>query len=125
MSLLKTIKQGRANLAEWLGEGGKIVGRAEAQARADVCLKGNSGKPCPNNVPLNPATKAIALAIKTHLAIKNSHRLRVEGEKSLHHCRACSCVLRLQVWLPQEMVVSQLTDEELPLLPLFCWKLKP
>lgn len=118
MSFLKTIKRGRVNLAEWLGDGGTVVSRGDAQARADVCLK------CPENVPMNPATKAIALAIKTHLAIKNSQRLRVNGERGLHSCRICSCVLRLQVWLPQELVVSQLEDEETALLPKHCWKLK-
>jgi len=119
VSLLKDLRSGSQNLSEWLGEGGTVVGRSDAQERADICIK------CPANVTGSKVTKAVALAIKKHLAIKNQANLRVRGEKSLGHCNICSCVLRLQIWMPQAIVKEQLTDKEVLSLPDYCWKNKP
>jgi hypothetical protein len=121
MNLLQkaaSIPNGVKHITEWLGSGGTVVSQADAQERANICLK------CPKNVSGLAVTKAVALAIKAHLETKNQLRLRVQGEKSLHSCEACGCVLRLLVWEPQDRVQSQLTDGEVEQLPDNCWKLK-
>lgn len=111
------IPHGASVIAEWLGDP-VVCSREEAQARADVCLE------CPKNKPGIGISKAVALAVKQHLAVKNQLNLRVEGEKQLQTCEACGCVLRLQIWLPGGKVANELTVEEIEQLPKQCWKLK-
>ncbi len=121
MSILeqaKKIPNGVKQITEWLGDGGKVVDPAVAQRRADICLR------CPKNVPGHPVTEVVGLAIRAHLSLKNQLKLRVNGEKSLHLCGVCGCVLRLLVHEPQERVVMGLTDDEISKLPDNCWKLK-
>ena len=114
----KRIAHGVQVISEWLGEGGHVVDQEVAQHRANVCLK------CPNNdAGFAPAT-ATALAIRKHLEVKNKIGLRVEGEKSIHTCAACSCVLRLLIWEPQDRVKRHMTEIEKSRTPDFCWKLE-
>jgi hypothetical protein len=113
----KRIPNGVRVITEWLGSGGQIEPPAEAQRRADIC------KTCPMNVGGMVVTTAVAMAVKQHLAVKNQLQLRVSGEKSLHLCSACGCVLRLLIWQPIDMVRSELSNQEAELLPPHCWKL--
>lgn len=114
---IKRIPDGTRHLADWLGSGGSVVDPATAQHRANTCLT------CGLNQPGATVTKAVALAIKAQLGVKNKLKLRVDGEKRLHSCDACGCVLRLLVWEPQDRVESQITDEERVKLPSMCWKI--
>lgn len=115
----KTMVDGAANLAIWVGSGGVVVSPEEAQDRAAICLN------CPQNKPGMEVTKEVALATRKFLEFKNQLQLRVNGEKSLFHCATCSCVLRLLIWEPQDRIKSQMTEEEIKKSPAFCWKLKP
>ena len=122
MTLLEKAYQvagGVEAIAAWLGSGGIVVPQEEAQSRADVCLA------CPNNVEVGFATSTGADFARKILEIKNDASLRVDGEKKLHKCEACGCVLRLLVWEPQSRVTKHLTEKERSALPLHCWKLKP
>jgi hypothetical protein len=112
------IPDGIRNVTDWVGSGGEVVDARTAQHRANTCIT------CALNRPISPVTKAIALAIKAQLGVKNRLKLRVDGEKSLLGCDACGCVLRLQVWEPQDRVESHLTEEEIRKIPSFCWKIK-
>lgn len=114
----KQIAHGAESIAEWLGSGGVVVDRDTAQARADVCLK------CPMNEPRIIVTDLIAKAIRRHLEVKNKLELRVQGEKQLHTCAACGCVLRLLIWEEQSRIKSQMTPEETEKTPTHCWKLQ-
>lgn len=114
---VKHIPDGVRNLADWLGEGGQVVDPAEAQRRADTCITCGLNKPGP------AVTKAVALAIKAQLGVKNKLKLRVDGEKKLHQCGACGCVLRLLIHEPQERVEAHITEEERGKLPGMCWKI--
>jgi len=114
----KQIKHGIEVISEWLGDGGQVVDQETAQKRANICLK------CPLNVPTVVVVDAVARAIKKHLSVKNELALRVEGEKSLHTCQACGCVLRLLVWEPQSRVKVNMTPEETEKTPSHCWKLE-
>lgn len=114
---VKHIPDGIKNLTDWLGSGGKIVDPAEAQRRANTCVN------CGLNKPGATVTTAVALAIRAQLGVKNKLKLRVDGEKSLHTCQACGCVLRLLIWEPQDRVEASITDEEASKLPGMCWKI--
>ena len=105
--------------SEWLGEGGHPVSIPNAQTRADVCLK----------CPMNDATKGLyevlassaALLVRRQIELKNRMSLRVDGEKSLHICSGCLCVLKLKVWVPIKFI-EQTTD--MTKLHPDCWQLK-
>lgn len=114
----KTIADGAKNLAIWVGSGGLVVSQEDAQARAEICLN------CPLNEPGMAVTSEVASATRAFLEFKNQLRLRVNGEKSLHHCKGCGCVLRLLIWEPQDRVKAQMTSEEIAITPKYCWKLK-
>jgi hypothetical protein len=119
----RKIPDGVKHITEWLGAGGTVCGVDEAQKRADICNKGVDGKPCPHNVKGYAVPTAMALAIKKHLGFKNKLNLRVQGEKQLHTCQACGCVLRLLIWEKIDMVRSQMSEEERSVTPAHCWKL--
>lgn len=112
----KAIPRGIETINEWLSEGGIPVDPATAQSRADTCLK------CEFNQPGGVITELAALAIRRHLEVKSRLGMRVDGEKSLHTCQQCRCVLRLKVWCPQELVQRMLTPEEISSFPNYCWQ---
>jgi hypothetical protein len=122
MTLLEKAYQvvgGVEAITSWLGSGGVVVHQEEAQSRANICLA------CPKNVEVGFTTSAAANAARKILEIKNDSSLRVKGEKQLHKCESCGCVLRLLVWEPQSRVTKHLTAAERSVLPSHCWKLKP
>lgn len=119
MSLLEQAQQiieGVQTLKEWLGSGAETVPWRLAQARAGVCLK------CPLNKPGSVLTGAVADAVKKQIELKNALQLRVSGEKSLHHCEGCGCVLRLKIWMPADKL--GMTQEQLNNYPTACWMRK-
>ena len=122
MKLLDQIKdfaRGAAIIKDWLGGDGIVVHPQTAQKRADICLA------CPKNVQGLVLTETVAKAISEQLEIKNHLRLRVKGEKSLHHCEVCSCVNRLQIWCPSHFLTKYSTPAELEKYPEACWKRHP
>lgn len=102
-------------LADWIGDGGHVVGQEDAQRRADVCLK------CPKHSTNYSFAEPVADTIKSQLELKKHLEFRVRGEKSLHVCSVCGCVLRLKVWLPWERI--KLDEDEKPNYPASCWLL--
>lgn len=121
---VKSAIQFHSLVSQWLGEGGKPVPQHQAQARADVCTGRLSGKSCPMNQPRDieeVLSTAVALTVKRQIELKNSMKLRVEGEKLLHVCEACDCVLRLKVQTPLKFILQNTSDETFDKLPAFCW----
>lgn len=119
MTLIDQAKQmieGVKTLKDWLGSGAETVPWRLAQQRANVCLK------CPMNQPGNMATGAIADAVKKQIELKNKLKLRVVGEKSLLHCTACGCVLRLKVHIPIDKL--GLTAVDIGKYDPNCWQRK-
>jgi hypothetical protein len=101
---------------EWLGDGEIPVDKATAQRRADTCLA------CPKHTPRpfwELLAEPIALRARRQIEVKNQMNLRVEGEKSLHVCDVCDCVLRLKVWVPTHVV--QATRDPTDIFPENCW----
>lgn len=120
-----TMVDGAKNLTLWLGSGGLCVSQEEAQGRADICNKaGPNGGPCPLNKEGSEITKEVADATHAFLRFKNELELKVQGERSLKHCEACGCVLRLMIWEPLDRVQKQMDAAELKLTPSYCWKIK-
>lgn len=102
-------------LSEWLGNGGVVVAKEDAQRRADVCLK------CPYNQDGPFLPFAIAAHIHRTLEIKKHLDLSVVDEDELKTCMKCQCNLRLKVWLPLEDLMKGDGRERLPVFPSHCW----
>ncbi len=112
---LKQAQQAYELRKSWLGDGGVPVPPIQSQARADVCLK------CPKNVekPIQELlTEPVALIVRRQIELKNKLKLRVEGEKSLHVCDACNCVLKLKVHTPLKFILE---NTETNNLDPNCW----
>ena len=77
---------------------------------------------------MNDATKGLyevfassaALLVRRQIELKNKLNLRVNGEKSLHICGGCLCVLKLKVWAPIKFI-AQTTD--MTKLHPDCWQI--
>lgn len=104
--------------SQWLGAGGRPVPSTQSQARANVCLM------CPLNVvkPIQELfTSEVALLVLRQIEHKNQLKLRVEGEKSLHVCDVCNCVLRLLIHVPIEFIKETKDAETIAKYPSCCW----
>jgi hypothetical protein len=108
------VYEGAKTMKDWLGSGAETVPWNLAQERANVCVR------CPMNKPGSVATGAIADAIKKQVEIKNHLKLRVVGEKSLHHCEGCGCVLRLKIHIPIDKL--GLNANTISVFPDNCWQ---
>ncbi len=118
---------GLAALRDWLGDTGNPVHPMVAELRAQRCVEGNNGDPCPLNkapkwwnVVANAKTKA-GQWIRKELELKIHMNLRVAQEDRLHMCSACGCCLPLKVWAPRALVREHTTKQILDKTPSFCW----
>lgn len=105
-------------LQDWLGEGMVPVSRIQAQQRANVCLQ------CPKNEEgrIDEFFKApVAAFIRKQIEAKNGMKLRVDGEKRLHICSVCGCILRLKPWVPAKHLKEVTDAETLKSFPSNCW----
>lgn len=114
----KQIKHGVESITDWLGSGGSVCEKQDAQERANICLG------CDENKLGMAVSTPVQAAVKRILEVKNRLSLHVSGEKRLGRCKICTCELKLQIWQPQPQVKAELTDEEKENLPAHCWKLK-
>lgn len=100
--------------SSWLGDGGQPVPVPLANARAAICLH------CPLNSSKaweSIAGDVMSWALRVN-RFKEQMHLHSDEEKKLHICDACSCVLRLKVWVPLEHVVETTPLEK---LDQKCW----
>jgi len=121
-TLFSNANAGIKTLLDWGDDGFKPVAQETAQARADICLRGDSGNPCPQNQ--NPAIRipdVIATKIKTHIESKNGMKLKVEGEADLNICVKCGCFLKLKLWTPMDAILANTPNLKLENLPDYCW----
>ena len=105
----------------WLGEGGRPVAQDHAQERANICLS------CPLNQEKGLPeflTALAALTVRRQIEMKNQSQLRVDGEKRLHICDGCGCVLRLKVWTPMKFITETTEQNVIDSLPDVCWQRK-
>ena len=127
MSLLDEFRNDVAGLellADWLGSGGETVSQIHAEHRADACVHGNGGQPCPlNKEPgwWDRVKSAIASTIRRQLELKQQLNLHVSSEDGLAMCAACGCCLKLKVWTPIEHIKAHTPPENIAKTPGYCW----
>lgn len=115
---------GLAALRDWLGDLGEPVHPLVSEYRAKVCLTGNNGDRCPQDIEPNwwdRVKSVVADWIRAELEIKNRMNLTVMGEEHLHMCAACGCCLKLKVHVPTVVIKAHLTKKQLAKTPAYCW----
>lgn len=92
----------------------KTVSQEEAERRANVCLTGAKGHPCPNNQAVSGCfgCRGAGKVIESITGKKKTSK-----DNLLHACTACGCLLRIKIHLPLDAIH---TDESK--LPSFCWQ---
>ncbi len=129
MNILQELRndiEGVKLLKDWLGDG-EPVPQEQANARANVCVTGDHGKPCIWNMApgwWDNIKNAIAMTIREELELKNHMQLRVADEEALAMCGACGCCLKLKVWTPTEHIKNHLPSVNFDKTPSFCWMRK-
>ncbi len=115
---------GLAALRDWLGDSGDPVHPLVAEMRAERCVHGNNGQPCPLNKARRwweAAKETAAKWIRKEIELKSHMNLRVSQEDSLGMCKACGCCLPLKVWAPRSVVREHTTQKIVDKTPSFCW----
>lgn len=102
---------------KWKLRGGGFVDQSEAERRANVCLSGANGHPCPNNKP-----SGLCFGCK---GVSHQIRQLIDGRKTaqddqLYVCQACKCDIGSKLWFPLDTIV---TDQSK--LPEHCWQKQP
>jgi hypothetical protein len=88
---------------DWLGQGLKAVDSPLSTHRASVCVE------CPQNDPdlkgwLEKAEARIAEEVRSLLVVKDDLKAETPYDEKLGMCRVCSCVLKLKVHSPLDIV---------------------
>lgn len=112
------VKAGVSVIAEWLGKGLKPASVELATKRAETCSK------CPLNKPatgLDIITGAAAKAVGVLMQAKSDLKLVTPYDEKLEACSACSCVNRLKIWSPIDIVWKHTTPEVFEALHDACW----
>lgn len=118
MNLLELSKhwiEGARIIKSWLGEGGETVPQEEADRRAAICIA------CPLNKKAVVMEAVVGNAIKEVLQIQQQLLLHVKGEERLKTCKACDCPLKVKVWVPMEVIMRGIDEEELLKFDPACW----
>lgn len=118
---IKHVAAGVAVLLEWLGNGAKPVDVALAESRAATCAD------CPKNDGgdfTRYFTEPIANKIRTQLEIRGDLQLRTPHDEQLTVCSACSCPLKLKVWVPMQHIMANQSEDTKTKLDPRCWILK-
>ena len=130
MSIVTEIQNditGAAALADWLG-GEAPVWNVGAEMRAEICVKGNGGKPCPLNCAPGwwerHVKDPIARWITRELEEKHRMNLATPYDDQLGMCRACGCCIKLKVWTPASVLRHHVTKKHLNHAPGYCWMKK-
>ncbi len=118
----KNIWAGLRTVGEWLDANGPTVDQALADTRAAICVA------CPLNGSgdfgkffVAPA----AAAIKRQVEKLNGRGLKTASDDKLGVCEACTCAMKVKVWVPIEYIKSHMTDATMDALRKGnnCWQL--
>ncbi len=130
MSIRQEIKNdidGAELLHDWLGAGGDAVHNKVAAMRAQHCIVGNNGQPCPHNIAPNwwnllaNFKTIVAQYIRGQLNLKEGMNLTVADEEHLHMCSMCGCCLKLKVHVPMSHIREHTPADTIKKMPDFCW----
>ena len=121
VAAVKKMASGARSISQWIEMGLPHVEQAEANARAEICVK------CPKNnkKPLTDLfTTPVAAMIKKNMERQEGVNLRTPWDADLATCDACWCPMKTKVWYPTDLVLENLKPDQKAELHPACWILK-
>ncbi len=119
LSLLRRVVAGANTVAvDWIASGAEAVPITQAEDRARVCVM------CPLNKRgdlLSFFTVPVTEAIRAAISLKNDWKLETKDDSHLGVCQACSCPLRLKIWMPIGVILPKMPAESFDALDANCW----
>jgi len=119
LQLGKRLVAGAETIAvEWIATGAEAVPVHQAEQRARTCVL------CPLNKRgdlLSFFTVPVANAVRAAISLKHDWNLKTSADDHLGVCQACSCPLRLKVWLPLDKILARMPKESFDELDTACW----
>lgn len=104
-------------LWKWRQGGGGFVTQEEAERRAEVCLTGANGQPCPHNRHFVPCLGCKGISEEIEKLVEGR---ATSQDANLFHCDACGgCKIATKLHFPLDAIT---VDEEK--MPSFCWQRK-
>jgi len=116
---------GSKTVVKWLASGAEAMPVELAEKRALVCAGcpvNSKNQPAMADKPLShwftvPAQAAIQVAVEKAKEMK----LSTQFDDRLGVCEACSCPMRLKIWLPFERFYDDMTEQAKNDLDRDCW----
>lgn len=118
LSVAKNVAAGAKTLANWIGSGAQPVTPSLAEARAKVCSK------CPvmqQGDMSNFFTRATSEIIRMQVQTAQELDMVTPYDKQLGVCGACSCPMRLKVWVGLTPILEGILPEAKAALDVKCW----
>lgn len=118
LSSAQNVVAGAKTLADWIGSGAEPVSREQATARAAICVK------CPVMAKGdlgNFFTRAAAEIIRMQIETAQDLELNTKYDKELGVCSACSCPMRLKVFVSLKPILNNIPPESKSKLHSSCW----
>jgi hypothetical protein len=108
---------GTSVMARFLASGKQVVSQQEAERRASICVG------CPNNTPFAMPCSGICAELK-NLVIGIVGQVGTSKDAQLHACQVCHCFLPAAVYLPLEIQIPPLSENQKKQLETVgpCWK---
>jgi hypothetical protein len=115
---VERVAAGAKALLAWLGEGAEPVPAQMAEKRSSIC----AGCPLNQKVGLTDYfMRAASEMIRRQIEFSKDVGLSTTHDERIGICSACSCPLRLMVWVPLEHKLASLDEETFSKLPEHCW----
>lgn len=109
---------GARTLIDWLGDGGKPVPHAQAEARSNICVT------CPLNTPgdlTNWFTRGASELIRKQVGAARDLGMSTSSDDKLGVCSACSCPVALKVHVPLAYILKSIPADSKKALDSKCW----
>lgn len=117
LTLHHIVAGSKVMLAQWFN-GRKVVDRAEAERRAQICVG------CPMNVTFSKPCGGLCPELRDVVgAIVGAQGTSLDWQ--LHSCAVCRCYLQAAIWVEQKTqwdVLDEATQEKFKALNYPCWK---
>lgn len=114
------VVRGTQVMMSFVANGRQIVGRSEAERRAQICLR------CPYNASFTKPCSGICQELKNVVSMIVDQQ-GTQYDSKLHSCNICGCFLQASIWLRLEDQCKGVTDTmkkqfEYTATNYSCWK---
>lgn len=115
----RNVVAGAEAIVDWIASGAEAVGSDLAHQRAATCAS------CPLNERIHSwsdiFTHAVSAGIRSALNWRDQWNLKTPDDEKLGVCSACSCPLKLKIWMPLDRILSKIPPESKDALHPACW----